>query len=271
MILELCTKQYTDTLVDSQTILRNNQDNNLNNNELSNIKAISVNLIPNNQFDDYEIDELVPKSIIDEFVSTNIDEASLLRLDNDEKLKISEQDYITLNSNLTSPKTILNLALHNQNLVKRNQNTDFQNHSLSNISSISVNELPIQNSHLCNKEYVDSLTENQRSRRDLTFVHNDVDNDMNDTKLLNLDSVIINREPNLDEEVANKSYVDSKTDYFSTYLDNNRPLGPEYVAESKGHIDMNNFNIENVRFMSILQEPQVNNHPVILSYFNRTS
>ena len=79
--LELCTKQYTDTLVDESTILRNNQDNNLNNNEISNIKAISVNLIPNNKFDDYEIDELVPKSIIDEFVSTNIDEATLLRLD----------------------------------------------------------------------------------------------------------------------------------------------------------------------------------------------
>ena len=29
------------------------------------------------------------------------------------------------------------------------------------------------------------------------------------TKLLNLDSVTINREPNLDEEVANKSYVDN--------------------------------------------------------------
>ena len=67
-------------------------------------KTISVNLIPNNKFDEYEIEELVPKSIIDEFLLTNIDEASLLRLDNDEKLKISEQDYITLNSNLTSPK-----------------------------------------------------------------------------------------------------------------------------------------------------------------------
>ena len=62
--LELCTKQYTDTLVDESTILRNNQDNNLKNDEISNIKAISVNLIRNNKFDDYEIDEIIPKSII---------------------------------------------------------------------------------------------------------------------------------------------------------------------------------------------------------------
>ena len=242
MTLNYATKQYTDTLVDESTILRNNQDNNLNNNEISNIKAISVNLIPNNKFDDYEIDELVPKSIIDEFVSTNIDEASLLRLDNDEKLKISEQDYITLNSNLTSPKTILNLALHNQNLVKRNQNTDFQNHSLSNISSISVNELPTQNSHLCNKEYVDSLTENQRSRRDLTFVHNDTDNDMNDTKLLNLDSVVINREPILDEEVANKLYVDNI-------------ITDESLCTNTRNNDMNNLRLTNVKLLEINDDP----------------
>ena len=66
--LEVTTNQYTDTLVDTNTILRNNQSNNLNNNELSNIKSISLNLIPNNKFDDYQIDELVPKTIIGEFV-----------------------------------------------------------------------------------------------------------------------------------------------------------------------------------------------------------
>ena len=50
----------------------------MNNNELSNIKSISLNVDPINKFDDYEIDNLVPKSIFDEFVSTNIDEPTLL-------------------------------------------------------------------------------------------------------------------------------------------------------------------------------------------------
>ena len=56
--------------------MRNKINNDLNINELSNIKQISLNLILNNKFDDYEIEQLVPKSIIDEFVSTNIEEAS---------------------------------------------------------------------------------------------------------------------------------------------------------------------------------------------------
>ena len=43
----------------------------------------------------------------------------------------------------------------------------------------------------------------------------------------------------------------------------------EHVLTAKGHIDMNNFNIENIRFMNIKYQPQVDNHPVILSYFNK--
>ena len=60
----MSTKQYTDDSIDETTILRNNKDNNLNNNELTNIKAISLVVDPINKFDDYEIDNLVPKSII---------------------------------------------------------------------------------------------------------------------------------------------------------------------------------------------------------------
>ena len=79
----------------------------MNNNELSNIKSISLNVDPINKFDDYEIDNLVPKSIIDEFVFTNIDEKSLLRLHKDEKLQLNGKDFITLESNLTNLKKIL--------------------------------------------------------------------------------------------------------------------------------------------------------------------
>ena len=61
-------------------MVRNNQNNNMNNNELSNIKSISLNVDPINKFDDYEIDNLVPKSIIDEFVSTNIDEQIIIKI-----------------------------------------------------------------------------------------------------------------------------------------------------------------------------------------------
>ena len=41
---------------------------------------------------------------------------------------------------------------------------------------------------------------------------------MNDKKLLNLDSITINRDPELDNEVVNKSYVDNEADNFLSYF-----------------------------------------------------
>ena len=52
--LELSTKIYTDLLVSNHTILRDNKDNNLNNHELTNIKTISLNVDPNDKFDDFD-------------------------------------------------------------------------------------------------------------------------------------------------------------------------------------------------------------------------
>ena len=97
----------------------------------------------------------------------------MLRLDPEEKLKLDEQDSIVLNSTLTSPKTI--------------------------------KELPT-------KSYVDSLHESSRNRRDLASVFNDQDNEFDNNKLTNLDSVTVNKNPNLDNELANKKYIDDGLD-----------------------------------------------------------
>ena len=104
---------------------------------MTNIKAISVNVDPNDKFDDVNTNNLIPKSIIDEFVSSNIDEQSLLRLNSEEKLQIGGKDFITVESNLTNPKTILYIPL-NTNLFRQDRDTDFNNHSLSNILNITV-------------------------------------------------------------------------------------------------------------------------------------
>ena len=79
----------------------------------------------------------------------------MLRLDPVEKLKLDEQASIVLNSTLTLPKTII--------------------------------ELPT-------KSYVDSLHESSRNRRDLS-VFNDQDNEFDNNKLTNLDSVVVKRNP----------------------------------------------------------------------------
>ena len=41
---------------------------------------------------------------------------------------------------------------------------------------------------------------------------NDQDNEFDNFKLTNLDSVSVNRNPNLDNELANKKYIDDELD-----------------------------------------------------------
>ena len=139
-----------------------------------------------------------------------------------------------------------------------------------------MNHDAVEDNDLVTLAYVKSLHEdNERSRRDVglnfydendNLVKNNITNDFNDNKILNVQSIEINNEPINDRDAVNKEYVDNKTDYFSPYFDNDRD---EYVTTAKGHIVMNDFNIENVRFMCINQEPQVDCHPLILSYFNK--
>ena len=54
------------------------------------------------------------------------------------------------------------------------------------------------------KSKVDGLHEINRNSRDLSSVFNDQDIEFDKNKLTNLDSVIVNRDPSSDNELANK-------------------------------------------------------------------
>ena len=114
-------------------------------------------------------EHLTAKIYVDQVLSYSVDESSLLKLDPEEKLNLDEQFSIILNSTLTSPQTII--------------------------------ELPT-------KSYVDSLHEIRKNRRDLSSVFNDQDNECDNNKLNNLDSITVNRDPSLHNEMANKKYID---------------------------------------------------------------
>ena len=176
-IREVCSKHYVDNLFNDPSILKSNGHIDLIDRNITNARFIQVNQLP--QIDSH----LTAKLYVDSMISNSIDEASLLRLDPNETLNLDNQDSIILNSTLTSPKTII--------------------------------EIPT-------KAYIDSLhDENERNRRDLglsfyneevDLVKNNQDNDLNDNKLTNLNSVKINRNPTLDNEVANKKYIDDELD-----------------------------------------------------------
>ena len=54
------------------------------------------------------------------------------------------------------------------------------------------------------------------------LVKNNITNDFNDNKILNVQSIEINDEPSNNNHVCNKEYVDNKTDNFSQTFDSSR-------------------------------------------------
>ena len=162
-IKEAASKNYVDNFFNDPSIIRNDTHVNFNDKKLDDVRFVKVNSLPAVR------EHLTPKFYVDEAITYYVDKSSLLRLDPDEILYLDEQDCIIPNSNLTSPKTKI--------------------------------ELPT-------KSYVDSLHESSRTRRDLSSVLNDQDNEIDNFKLTSLDSITVNRDLYLDNELADKKFLD---------------------------------------------------------------
>ena len=156
-------------LFNDPSIIKSTAHINLNEGNITNAWSIQVNQWP--QFDSHVAVEL--------YVGWSVEESSLLRLDPDENLKLDEQNSIFLNSFSTLPKTKI--------------------------------EIP-------KKAYFDSLhDENERNRKDLglafhdeevVLVKDNQDNNFNDNKLSNIDTITINRKPTSNIQLTSKNYVD---------------------------------------------------------------
>ena len=217
-ITEPVSKNYVDNFFNDSSIVKNNVHIDLNDRNITNARFIQVNQLP--QIDSH----LTAKLYVDNAIYDGVNEQSVLRLDPDEKLT---QDSIIPNSTLTSPKTIIELPTKNYvdnkfndaSIIKNIDHVDFNDKNIDNVNSIKVNTIANLEEDLTPKiyvdnavsdviSYVDNLHEINRDRRDLSSVFSDEDNEFDNNKLTKLDSITVNRDPNLDNELSNKKYVD---------------------------------------------------------------
>ena len=156
------------------------------------------------------------------YLRTNYIEANI-----EEDIDLKDQYRI---KNLPNPisikeavsKNYVDNSIDEISIVRNNRDNDFGNYNLTNINSITLNKQAENDNEVITKAYVDQFhEENERSRRDLgidfynessELVKNNHDNDLNDNKLTNIDSITINRNPILDNEVSNKKYIDDELD-----------------------------------------------------------
>ena len=118
----------------------------------------------------------------------------------------------------------------NTNLVRRDRDNDFNNFSLNNISSITLNSQAVNDNEVITKAYVDQFhQENERTRRDVgldfydetnDLVKNNQNNDFNNNEITNVKSIEINDNPTFDNHdnfltstivKNNKKYDDNDT------------------------------------------------------------
>ena len=191
---EACSKNYVDNLFNDPSIVKNNAHIDLNDRKITNARFIQVNQLP-------QIDSHLAATL---YVDYSIDES---------------------------------------NLVKNNKDNDFGIYNLTNINSISSNKQSENDTEVVTKAYVDEFhNDNERTRRDLELdfydkssdlVKNNQDNDLNDKKLTNLDSLTVNRDPSSDNELSTKKYVDDQLDK-NTILKFNQTL-ENYLKVSVGN------------------------------------
>ena len=176
-IREPASKNYVDNLFNDPSIIKNNAHIDLNDRNITNCRFLSVNQLP--QIDSH----LTAKLYVDNAISNSVNESSL---------------------------------------VRNNKDNDFGNYNLTNINSITLNKQAVNDDEVITKAHVDQFhNDNERNRRDvgLSFYNEEVnllknnqDNDLNNNKLTNLDSITITRKPTLDNELANKKYIDDELD-----------------------------------------------------------
>ena len=102
-IIEISIKSYVDNKYNDPSIIRNTTHVDFNVENLDNFIFVKVNSMP------AVGEHLTAKYYVDKVIFYSVNELSLLRLDPDEKLKLDEQDSISFNSTLTSPKTIIEI------------------------------------------------------------------------------------------------------------------------------------------------------------------
>ena len=137
----------------------------------------------------------------------------------------------------------VDIAVDESSLVRNNQDNIFNNNNLTNINSNTLNTQAVNDNQVITKAYVDQFhQENERSRRDVgldfydesnDLVKDNQDNDLNDNKLTNINSITINNSPTDDKHVSNKKYIDDELDK-NTIVSFNQTL-QNYLKVSVGN------------------------------------
>ena len=168
--------------------------------------------------DPISITEAASKNYVDNIFKNDID-FNDVKLEN---IKFVKVNYSPAIGQHLTPKIYVDKSIDESSLVRNNRDNDFGNYNLTSINTITLNKQAENDDEVITKAYVDQFhRENERSRRDLGIdfynesnhlVKNNQDNDFDNNKLTNINSITINNNPTEDDQVSNKKYIDEELD-----------------------------------------------------------
>ena len=168
-IREAASKNYANNLFNDPSIIKNSEQIDLNDRNITNARVIQVNQSPH-------IDSHLTAKV---YVDTEIDQSSLVRKNQDNDFgnyNLTNINSITSNTQAVNDNQVITKAyvdhFHQENersrrdldidfynessdIVKNNQDNAFNDNKLTNINSIILNNNPTDNNHVSNKKYVD--------------------------------------------------------------------------------------------------------------------
>ena len=168
-IREPASKNYVDILFNDPSIVKNTEQIDLNDRNITNCRFLSVNQLP----------QIVSHQCAKLYVDNSIDESSLVgnNKDNDfNNNNLTNINSIILNTQAVNDNEVITKAYVDQfqqenersrrdlgvdfynesnDLVQNNQDNNFNDNKLTNIKSISINNNPTNDIHVTNKKYID--------------------------------------------------------------------------------------------------------------------
>ena len=186
---------------------------------------------------------------------------------------IQVNHWLQIDSHLTA-KLYVNNSIDEPSLVRNDQDNDFIIQNLGNINSITLYTQAVNDNQVITKAYVDQFHNDfERTRRDLgldfydessDLVKNKQDNDLNDNKLTNLDSIKINRDPTSGNELTNKKYNHSIDD--GTMLRFNQTL-QNFLKVSVGN---DTYNVTNIKEIPLTDTTIYIYRPIVVVIYYKT-
>ena len=212
--------------------------------------------------DPISIREPASKNYVDNIFKNDID-FNDVKLGNIKFVKVNYQPAV---GEQLTPKIYVDNEIDKNTIVRINQDNDFSNYNLTNINTITLNTPAQNDNEVITKAYVDQFhQEKEISRRDLgidfynessDLVKNNQDNDLNDNKLSNINSITINNNPTDDNHVSNKKYIDDELNK-NTILRFNQTL-TKYLKASVGNDTYNRTKYNKIQLTDITEIKYLN-------------